>query len=96
MPLCRFLEGYAHEQVALSDLAEHLVKYHFGKPFHTLLREERISRARNLLGSTPMPLKAVAASVGFRNEFYFNREFTRVCGVPPGEYRARQGLSSLP
>ncbi len=102
----RFLEDHAHEPVALADLAEHLhlshtrachlVKYHFGKPFHTLLREERIRRARNLLGSTPMPLKAVAAAVGFRNEFYFNREFTRVCGVPPGEYRARQGSESPP
>ncbi len=93
----RFLEDHAHEKVTLADLAGelhlsrsrtcYLVKYHFGKPFHTLLREERIHRARNLLGSTPLPLKAVAAAVGFRNEFYFNRQFTQVCGVPPGEYR---------
>lgn len=93
----RFLEEHAHEPVSLSDLAAdlhlsraracHLVSYHFGKPFHTLLREERIRRACNLLRSTPLPLKAVAAAVGFRNEFYFNREFSRVRGVPPGEYR---------
>lgn len=93
----RFLEDHAHEEAGLAELAEalhlsvtytcHLVKYHFGKPFHTLLREERIRRACNLLHSTELPLKAVAAAVGFRNEFYFNRLFTRVCGIPPGEFR---------
>lgn len=96
----RFLEEHAHEGVGLAELAEamhlsithccHTVKYHFGKPFHTLLREERIRRARNLLCSTEIPLKAVAAAVGFRNEFYFNRQFTRECGVSPGEFRKRQ------
>lgn len=96
----RFLEDHAHEDIALSDLAAamhlstthccHVVKYHFGQPFHTLLRQERIRRARNLLYSTEMPLKEIAAAVGFHNEFYFNREFSRVCGIPPGECRKRE------
>ena len=93
----RFLEEHAHENVGLAELAAamhlsashccHVVKYHFGKPFHALLRQERIRRARNLLESTGMPLKEVAAAVGFRNEFYFNREFSRECGISPGEFR---------
>lgn len=96
----RFLEEHAHENIGLADLAEtmnlspshccHIVKYHFGRPFHTLLRQERIRRARNLLESTGMPLKAVANAVGFRNEFYFNREFARECGISPGEFRKRK------
>ncbi len=100
----RFLEDHAHEEVGLADLAKalnfsrnhacHLVKYHFGKPFHTLLREERIKRACNLLSGSDLPLKAVAAAVGFANEFYFSRLFTRECGVPPGEYRKRHALYS--
>ena len=100
----RFLEEHAHENVGLAELAAamhlspshccHVVKYHFGRPFHTLLRQERIRRARNLLESTKMPLKEVAAAVGFSNEFYFNREFTRECGVTPGEFRKRRNGSS--
>lgn len=75
----RFLEDHAHEPVGLAELARwmnlsrshacHLVKYHFGKPFHALLLEERLTRACNLLRTTEMPLKAVAAAVGFSNDF---------------------------
>ena len=95
----RFLEDHAHEAVKLADLADwlnlstnhtcHLVKYHFGKPFHALLLEERLARARRLLENTDLPQKAVAAAAGFPNEFYFNRLFRRENGMPPGEYRRR-------
>ena len=72
----------------------HLVKYHFGKPFHVLLLEERLTRACNLLRTTEMPLKAVAAAVGFSNEFYFNRLFAREYGRPPGEFRRREKIQA--
>lgn len=95
----RFVEDHAHKQVSLADLARamnlsathtcHLVKFHFGKSFHALLCDTRMARARNLLRSTDMPIKMVAAVVGFDNEFYFNRIFARECGMPPGEFRKK-------
>ncbi len=93
----RFIEDHAHEQITLSDLARalhlsrthtcHLVKFHFGKSFHAMLCDARMARACNLLRSTEMPIKMIAAAVGFSNEFYFSRIFTRECGQPPGAYR---------
>ena len=63
-------------------------------PFHVLLLEERLTRACNLLRTTEMPLKAVAAAVGFSNEFYFNRLFAREYGRPPGEFRRREKIQA--
>ncbi len=93
----RFVEDHAHEQITLADLAGalhlshthtcHLVKFHFGKSFHAMLCDTRMARARNLLRSTEMPIKMIASVVGFSNEFYFSRIFTRECGQPPGAYR---------
>lgn len=93
----RFVDDRAHEPVSLAELAKelnlsktrvcHLVKYHFGCSLQNLLLEERMTRARNLLSSTDLPLKAIASAVGFNNEFYFNRIFSRECGVSPGKFR---------
>lgn len=98
----RYLDEHAHEEISLAELAAHLnlsvtytchlVKYHFGSSFNKLLLRERILRAENLLISSDMPIKAVASAVGLRNEFYFNRLFTREKGIPPGVFRRKSGL----
>ncbi len=100
----RFVEDHAHEQITLANLAKalnlsrphtcHMVKFHFGKSFHALLCDTRMERARNLLRSTEMPIKMIASVVGFSNEFYFSRIFTRECGIPPGEYRKSHSPAS--
>ena len=93
-----FLSRHAHEEVSLRELAKflhlsethccHQVKHHFGVSFQRLLLEERMRRSRNLLANSDKPLKQIAADVGLRNEFYFNRIFHRETGVPPGRFRA--------
>jgi two-component system response regulator YesN len=36
-----------------------------------------------------MPLKDVAAFVGYHDQFYFSRVFKSVTGAPPSEYARR-------
>lgn len=47
----------------------------------------RMARARELLDTTNRPIAAVAAAVGYLDAFYFTRQFRRIHGVTPREYR---------
>jgi AraC-like DNA-binding protein len=58
-----------------------------GLPLHQYTRFLRLNEARRLLRHTDKPLAEVAATLGFTDEYYFNREFSRLAGLPPGAYR---------
>lgn len=58
-----------------------------GQPLHQHTRGLRLNEARRLLRQTDLPLTAIAAELGFADEYYFNREFSRLAGLPPGAYR---------
>lgn len=47
----------------------------------------RMKKAVALLKSTNVPLKEIAASVGYTDVHYFNRLFKRHLGISPGKYR---------
>jgi AraC-like DNA-binding protein len=49
---------------------------------------QRISWAVNLLESTPMSIKEIAAVVGFDDPLYFSTAFRRHIGLSPQQYRA--------
>lgn len=47
----------------------------------------KIQRACHLLDSTDLPVKAVAADLGFEDPLYFSRCFRRIHECPPTRYR---------
>lgn len=49
--------------------------------------QSRLAAARALLTDTDMPLKAIAARLGYKNEFFFSRQFRNHVGVAPGAFR---------
>ena len=48
----------------------------------------RMRRACDLLGTTSLSVKEVAAVLGYDDQFYFSRVFKSVNRVAPSEYRA--------
>ncbi len=52
------------------------------------LEEVRITRARELLATTDLPIQKVSAQVGFRDAHYFGRVFRQHVGSCPRDYRA--------
>lgn len=48
----------------------------------------KMQRGAWLLDTTTRPIKAVAAELGFDDPLYFSRQFRRVYGVSPVQYRA--------
>jgi AraC-like DNA-binding protein len=63
----------------------------FGVPFYRHLMNLRVSRAKQLLLETDLPLKAIAARIGYADQTTFTECFTREAGSPPGRFRRRYG-----
>jgi AraC-like DNA-binding protein len=55
-------------------------------PIDFLIRA-RMQRARLLLKETTLKVKEIAALLGYREQFYFSRQFRAVNRVTPSEYR---------
>ena len=54
---------------------------------HTYAIRSRVDAARTLLLETDLPLKAIAARLGYENVYFFSRQFSQVVGVAPGVFR---------
>jgi AraC-like DNA-binding protein len=48
----------------------------------------RMGTARELLDTTDRPISSVAAQVGFSDPLYFSRQFHRIHGMSPTQYRS--------
>jgi AraC-like DNA-binding protein len=51
------------------------------------LRERRIFKAQDLLRSGDLPIKDIAAQVGFDDPYYFSKVFSKRVGLSPTGYR---------
>lgn len=52
---------------------------------------QRVSRACGMLRNTDKRVTEIAFDVGFNDSNYFTRQFRKITGVSPREYRMRQG-----
>lgn len=67
----------------------------FGKSFHTLLTEQRMSIARTLVQTTSIPLSSVAESVGYTSYNSFFVAFRKFFGFSPNELREKETVPPL-
>lgn len=64
-----------------------LFRREFGcTPQHYLLRR-RIERAQHLLLESDLSVQQVAQTLGYRDVYFFTRQFTALAGQPPAAYR---------
>jgi two-component system, response regulator YesN len=59
--------------------------------FTTYLNRLRIEKSMLLLRSTDLPLVEIAGLVGYEDQSYFTKVFSKVAGTPPGRYRESKG-----
>ena len=59
-----------------------------GIPLHEYHLRARIAAARTLLADGRLPIKRIASQLGYRDVFFFTRQFTARTGVSPAAYRA--------
>jgi len=75
---------------------------HFSRVFREIAGERpqafvlrlRLQRAQQLLLETSLQVGEVAQAVGFRDIFYFSRQFSKHFGLPPSVYRRTGGVNS--
>ncbi|QEC78534.1 helix-turn-helix domain-containing protein [Mucilaginibacter ginsenosidivorax] len=68
-----------------------IVKTYFNKPLTDLIHERIIIEAKRELYLTSKPVKAIAYSLGFSDEYYFSRFFKKSADVSPHFYRDAVG-----
>ena len=88
----QYLSGYR-----LSELASlagvhrvHLIREfrkHYGTTIGEHLRKLRIDYAYQLLGQTELPLREIAAVCRFADQSHFSKQFKKLSGLTPAEYR---------
>lgn len=72
---------------------------HLGRMFRELtgrspkeyVLEARVEAAKAYLHGSSLPIKRIAAELGFHDEFHFSRLFSRRVGASPSAYRSRAG-----
>ncbi|GEM_PF-749865 len=69
------------------DYLSYLFHKQSGQLLSTYITEERIHAAKKLLMTTDMSLQAIADATGFSNSSYFHKQFKKIMGVTPQQYR---------
>lgn len=60
-----------------------------GMSVHQFVLRRRLDTAMYLLSETRVPIKSIARQLGYRDVFFFTRQFTQAAGLPPARYRAQ-------
>lgn len=95
------LERNIHREVNLENLARiaHMSQRSFLRVFHSATGTsplawvigQRINRACSLLRHSDRRVTEIAFDVGFNDSNYFTRQFRKITGLSPRDYRLRQG-----
>jgi AraC-like DNA-binding protein/mannose-6-phosphate isomerase-like protein (cupin superfamily) len=95
------LERNIHNEVNLEELASiaHMSRRSFLRVFQSAtgtsplawLIDQRINRACSMLRHTDKQITEIAFEIGFNDSNYFTRQFRKVTGFSPRDYRLRQG-----
>ena len=98
-----------HHTVTLAALAKEfhyskphmctLIKQYTGVSFSTLVKQARMSEARDYLSKTELSVSSIAEKVGYNSADHFSRVFRGYYGMSPVEYRHQSsdpGLLFMP
>lgn len=66
---------------------QRVYKNTFGIAFNADVIRSRIFRAKTLLSETDMSVSQVALACGYNSDNYFDRQFKKMTGITPSEYR---------
>ncbi len=97
-----FMNSHLREQLDVAALATiaNLSRSHYTTLFRRVtgyaplnyLNHLRMQRAVQLLNSTDWPIKKISDHLGFSDQFYFSRAFTKMHNHSPSEHRRRYGV----
>lgn len=96
LPVLRYIEQN-YRTATLQQTAAHfslnpnylsgLLKKRTGSPFNSLLCQQRMAVAKNLLRYSNKPVTEIAGEVGYENTTFFYKKFKEYVGSTPAEFR---------
>lgn len=100
----KLMQDQCHRDIGLSELASsvnlslsrlhHLFKAEVGTTPGHFLHSLRMERAEELLKFTFLPVKQILVRVGMNDRSHFERDFKKIYGLTPMQYRANAKNSS--
>ncbi len=90
------LDDLSHSVNLSASRLRHLFKSETGTTPSQYLKTLRLQKAGDLAVTTFLSIKEIMAQVGFADESHFVRDFQRLYGISPRQYRAAHGLSRHP
>ena len=95
----QYIDEHYSEALSLESIAERffmskqylarIFRQQYGISVGTCIRQARISKAKELLRFTDMPVSEIGEVVGISDSNYFSRYFLKTEGCSPTEYRRR-------
>jgi AraC family transcriptional regulator len=92
-----YINAHLSDDISLADMAAKLSmsQYHFsrlfkqsmGMPPHTYLIQQRVKKAKRLLGKPELTILDIADQCGFANPSHFAKHFRKHTGITPREFR---------
>ena len=70
------------------------VNHKYGENISKVINTYRINHAKDLLVSSDMPITDIYLSSGFQTKSNFNREFSRITGQTPSDYRQTNSVNT--
>jgi transcriptional regulator GlxA family with amidase domain len=100
----KLMQDQCHREISLSDLASsvdlslsrlhHLFKAEVGTTPAHYLHSLRMERAEELLKLSHLNVKQILVRVGMNDRSHFDRDFKKIYGLTPMQYRANARNSS--
>lgn len=97
VPVLQYIDENFNRRISNSELSNimylsstyfsNLFTGQFGVSPQQYILQKRLNTAATMLLESSKSVKEIAVSCGFENESYFNRQFHRFTGIPPGKYR---------
>ncbi len=95
----RIMAGKCSHNVSVNELARrlNLSPWHFTHLFKAgtsvspkhYMRDLKMREAQQLLRGTFLSVKEIAARAGFGDRSHFSRDFKKLCGLSPSQFRNR-------
>ena len=95
-----YIVNHSNKQITLDELAEHchISKHQLIRYFKNILgttpinyiNDYKLARAKEMLfHQSPLSIKEISEELGFNNQYYFTKVFTKTTGETPSAYRKR-------